>query len=186
MSLFRSIRESPAPDVAVEIAANRVSAATLEWRGGRPVVAGYSIDPLPDGTLVPSLTALNTNNRATVAGTLARALERLGRPRRIGLVIPDAVAKVSLVRFEKVPPRAQDLDQLIRWQVRKSAPFPIEEAQVTYVPGLASADGHEFVVALSRRSVIEEYEALCADAGAHAGVVDISTFNVINAVLAGS
>src|SRR4029079_4325549 len=30
-----------------------------------------------------------------------------------------------------------------------------------------------------------EYEELCAEAGAHAGIVDLSTFNVINAVLAG-
>jgi Tfp pilus assembly PilM family ATPase len=33
--------------------------------------------------------------------------------------------------------------------------------------------------------VIEEYEELCAEAGAHAGIVDLATFNVINAVLAG-
>jgi len=41
---------------------------------------------------------------------------------------------VSLVKFERVPPSAADLDQLVRWQVRKSVPFAIEEAQVTYVP----------------------------------------------------
>ncbi len=41
------------------------------------------------------------------------------------------------MRFEQVPARAQDLDQLIRWQVRKAAPFAIEEAQVSYVPGVA-------------------------------------------------
>ncbi len=35
------------------------------------------------------------------------------------------------MRFEQVPARAQDLAQLIRWQVRKAAPFPIEEAQVS-------------------------------------------------------
>src|SRR5262249_12700727 len=76
---------------------------------------------------------------------------------------------------------------LIRWQVRKSAPFAIEEAQVSYVRALRSDDGQEYVVSLARRSVIEEYESLCADAsGAHAGIVDLSTFNVINAVLAGS
>jgi Tfp pilus assembly PilM family ATPase len=108
----------------------------------------------------------------------------VGRPRRIGLVIPDSVVKVSLVRFEKVPGRAQDLDQLIRWQVRKAAPFPIEEAQVSYMPGLESAEGHEYIVALSRRSVIEEYEGLCGEAGTYAGVVDLATFNVINAILA--
>src|SRR5206468_8133543 len=30
----------------------------------------------------------------------------------------------------------------------------------------------------------EEYEGLCAEAGAHAGLVDLATFNVVNAVLA--
>jgi Tfp pilus assembly PilM family ATPase len=32
--------------------------------------------------------------------------------------------------------------------------------------------------------VIEEYEAVCARAGLHAGIVDLATFNLINAVLA--
>ncbi len=99
--------------------------------------------------------------------------------------MPDSVARVSLVRFEQVPPRAQDLDQLIRWQVKKTAPFPIDDAQVSYVPGVRATDGQEFLVSLARRDVVEEYESLCADAGAHAGIVDLATFNVINAVLAG-
>jgi Tfp pilus assembly PilM family ATPase len=185
MSLFASLREAPAPDVAVEFASNRVSAASLETRGGQPVVAAHAAEPLPDGALVPSLTAANLHDRTAVAGALARVLERVGAPRRIGLVVPDVVAKVSLVRFEQVPARAQDLEQLIRWQVKKTAPFTIEEAQVSYVRGLQAGGGHEFIVALARRSVIEEYEAICAEAGAYAGLVDLSTFNVINSVLAG-
>lgn len=186
MSLISSLREAPAPGVAVEIAGGRVSAASLEWRGGRPFVAAHTAEPLPDGVLVPSLTTTNTRDRATLSTALNRVLERMGRPRRIGLVIPDVVAKVSLVRFEKLPARAQDLDQLVRWQVRKSAPFPVDDAQVSYVPGVQSADGHELVVSLARRDIIAEYEGLCADAGAHAGLVDLATFDVINAVLAGS
>ncbi len=94
------------------------------------------------------------------------------------------VGKVSLVKFANVPARAADLDQLVRWQVRKSAPFPIEEAQVSYVRGLQTSEGQEFVVSLARRSVVEEYEGLCTEAGAHAGIVDLATFNVVNAVLA--
>jgi len=185
MSAFTSLREAPAPSVAVEIAAGRVSGASLDWHGGKPRIAAHAVEPLPDGALVPALNATNTHDRPTVATALNRVMERLGRPRRIGLVIPDVVAKVSLLKFEKVPRRAQDLDQLVRWQVRKSAPFPIEEAQVSYIAGQRAADGQEFVVSLARRSVIEEYETLCAEAGAYAGLVDLSTFNVINAVLAG-
>ncbi len=186
MSLLASIHDAPAPAVAVEIAASHVAAAALERRGGQPVVAVHAIEALPPGALTPSLTTINTQNRTQVATALARALDKVGRPRRIGLVVPDQVGRVSLVRFEKVPPRAQDLDQLIRWQVRKSAPFPIEEAQIAYVPGIAAPDGHEFVVTVARRAIVEEYEALCDEAGAQAGIVDLSTFNVANAVLAGA
>jgi Tfp pilus assembly PilM family ATPase len=180
-----ALEDVAAPTVAVEISASRVSAASLEWRGAEPVVAAHASELLPDGALVPSLTAANTHDRPGVMTALNRVLERLGRPRRVGLIVPDVVAKVSLVRFEKVPPRTPDLDQLVRWQVRKTAPFPIEEAQVSYVRGITTPEGQEFLVSLARRAVIEEYEGLCAEAGAHAGLVDLSTFNVINAILAG-
>jgi Tfp pilus assembly PilM family ATPase len=183
---FLSLHDSAPLDVAVEIAAGRVSAASLDLRGGRPVVAAHATESLPDAVLVPSLTAHNIRDRAIVLAALKSVLERVGRPRRIGLVIPDVTAKVSLVKFEQVPGRAQDLDQLVRWQVRKTAPFAIEDAQVSYVPGLRADDGQEFAVSLAKREIVEEYESLCAEAGAHAGVVDLSTFNVINAVLAGA
>ena len=106
MSVFSdwlSLRNAPPPGVAVEIAAQRVSAASLEMRGGRPVVAAHAVEPLPEGALVPSLTAANMRDRTAVLAALGRVLERVGRPRRIGLIVPDPVAKVSLVRFEQVP-----------------------------------------------------------------------------------
>ena len=186
MSILASLRESAAPAVAVEIASGRVSAASLEWRGGLPVVATHASEPLPEGALVPSLTAANAHDRPAVLGALSRLLETMGRPRRIGLILPDVVAKVSLVRFEQVPPKAQDLDQLVRWQVRKSAPFAIEDAQVSHVPGMRTEGGQEFIVTLAKRDVIQEYEMLCAEAGAHAGLIDLATLDVINAVIAGS
>lgn len=185
MSSLFSLADAATPDVAVEIAAGRVAAAQVETRSGKPVVATYAIEPIPAAALVPSLTAANTHDRAAVMTALNRVLEKVGRPRRIALVVPDVVSKVSLVKFENVPARAADLDQLIRWQVRKSAPFPIEESQVSYIRGRQTAEGVEFVVSVARTSVVAEYEALCAEAGAHAGIVDIATFNVINAMLAG-
>lgn len=184
MSILDSLRESASPAVAVEITSTRVSAASLEWRGDQPVVAAHSTEALPDGALVPSLTAANAHDRAAVLGALTRVLAHLGKPRRIGLIIPDVVGRVSLVRFAQVPAKTQELDQLVRWQVRKSAPFALEDAQISYVPGIRAEDGQEFIVTLAKRDVIQEYEALCAEAGAHAGVIDLATLNVINLVLA--
>jgi type IV pilus assembly protein PilM len=195
MSLLSLLHDPTGPGAAVEITARYVSAASVEYRGGQPVVSAHAGEALPQGALVPSLTAPNVHNRQAVVSALGRVLEQIGRPRRVGLILPDLVAKVSLVRFEQVPTRAADLDQLIRWQVRKTAPFPIEEAQVSFVPGInvaagpeagAGGSGQEFVVTLARLATVEDYETLCTDAGAHAGLVDLATFNVINAVLAGT
>jgi hypothetical protein len=187
MNILSPLREASGPSVAVELAASRVSAASLDTRTGRPAVAAYATEPLPSGALVPSLTAANAHDRAAILGALGRVFDRIGgRPRRIALVVPDPVAKVSLVRFEHVPARQQDLDQLVRWQVRKTAPFPIDAAQVSYVPGLRYPEGQEFVVSIARRDIVQEYEGLCAELGAQAGIVDLVTFNVANAVLAGS
>jgi type IV pilus assembly protein PilM len=177
---------TPAPSVGVEIASGRVTAALLASETDGPVVAAHATEPLPDGAVVPSLTADNIPDPAAVSAALRRAIERLGsRPRRVALAVPDSVAKVSLVRFENVPARGEDLDRLVRWQVRKSAPFRLEEAQVAYTPGAAvDGGGREFVVALTRRAAVEEYERVCASAGLHAGTVDLASFNLINAVLA--
>jgi len=174
------------PQAAVEISGHRVTVVGLE-RGGQAVVQGWASQALPAGAVVPSLTSLNVIDTAAVADALKRALERAGvRPRRVGLVLPDLAAKVSLVPFETVPDKQEDLAGLISWQVRKAAPFRIDDAQVAFVPGAPHGDrGRTFVVTLARKDIVRQYEDICAAAGMHAGIVDLSSFNVINAVIAG-
>ncbi len=181
-----SLTDATPPASAVEISAHRVSAVTVELRGRRPSITAHGSEMLPEGAVVPGLAGGNIKDRPAVVAAVRQVLDRVGSPRRVGLVIPDPVAKVSLVRFSQVPSKRQDLEQVIRWQVRKAAPFPIEEAQVAYAAGSRIGEEQEFLVSVARRDVIAEYESLCADAGAHAGLVDLSTFNVINVVLAGA
>jgi type IV pilus assembly protein PilM len=174
--------------VAVEIARHRISAAAFGAREGALSVTAHATEPLLSGAIVPSLNAANIADMRAVVAALRRVFERIGvRPKRVALAVPDSVAKVSILRFEKVPQRTHDLDELVKWQVRKAAPFRIEDAQLSHMPGLKAADGStEFVVVMARKDIVREYEAACEEAGAQAGVVDLSTFNVINAVLAGA
>jgi len=171
---------------AVEIARDRVAAVAFGDGAGEPVISAYAFEPLAQGVLEPALNAANVHDRAALAAAVQGALEKVApRARRAALVVPDNAAKVSLVRFDKVPDRAQDLEQLIRWQVRKAVPFKIEEAQLSWVPGVAlEGGGREFLVTIARRDVIEAYERACEAAGLHAGIVDLASFNVVNSVLA--
>jgi type IV pilus assembly protein PilM len=185
--MAKSVFSAALPTVAVEIARHRVSAASIVLRDSSLVVAAHAVESLPAGVVRPSLNATNITDPRAVSEALRRVLERIGaRPRQIALAIPDSVAKVSLLKFEKVPPRADDLEELVRWQVRKAAPFRIEDAQLSYVPALQAADGSaEFVVVVARKDIVQEYELVCSAVGAQAGIVDLATFNIINAVLAG-
>jgi Tfp pilus assembly PilM family ATPase len=163
-----------------------VSAVALGRHGREPVITAHAGQALPAGVVVPALNAPNVADPPGLARAVGRVLERLGaRARRVALVVPDTTAKVSLVRLDKVPSRGEDLDQLIRWHVRKTAPFPIEDAQLTYSPGVPLSDGgREFIVALARRDIVREFEAACEESGAHAGLVDLATFSLVNGVLA--
>ena len=184
MSILASWLASPPLEAALEISPAAVSVAVLGGRSSNPVVQGYAVEPLPAGAVTPSLTTTNIADPDAVARALNSACESLGlKPRRVALVIPDVAAKVSLVRFEQTPARRDDLNQLIRWQVKKSTPFPVEDACLTYTAGARSAGASEFVVVVARRETIREYEGVCERIGIEAGLVDISTFGVINLFL---
>ena len=176
---------SPPPSVAVEITAARIVAVSMGEHAGSRTVTAHASEPLPAGAVVPTLNAPNVHDEKAAAAAMASALQKLGhRTRRIALVVPDAAAKVSLVRFEKVPQKLQDLEQLIRWQMRKAAPFRIEDAQLAWHAAAIGADGgREYLVTAARRDVVRGYEAVCDAAGVHAGLVDIASFNQVNAVL---
>jgi Tfp pilus assembly PilM family ATPase len=186
MSL-RDLFTTAPPDVAIEIDRTHVSAARLTMRGGQAIISAHASEPLPAGAVVPGLLAPNMADVPMVAAAIRTVVGGLGgrKPGRIALVLPDTVAKVSLLKLEKVPARAADLQEIVKWQMRKTAPFPIDTAMVSVSAGAVGAEGaSEFVVSVAKREVVHQYEQACAMAGLHAGLVDLSTFSVINSVLA--
>lgn len=177
---------SPPPPAAVEISARRVSVVAMASHGNTVTVTGQSSELLPAGAVTPALNAGNVHDPDALAAAVKAAIDRISpRPKRAALLLPDSIAKVSLVRFEKVPAKAQDLEQLIRWQVRKAAPFRIEDAQVSWIDGETALDGsRHYLVLVARRDIVESYERACDAAGVQAGIVDIVSTNLVNAVLA--
>ena len=93
------------------------------------------------------------------------------RPRRVALVLPDTVAKVSLVRFEKVPAKragSRPADSLAGPQggaVPDRGCAGRRGCPAIALPG----GGREYVVTVARRDIIESYERACEAAGVHAG-----------------
>jgi Tfp pilus assembly PilM family ATPase len=186
VSAVSSIFSPPPPSVAIELASRRVTVVEV-GRGSRGVsVTGYASEAVAPNALTPAVTGVNIPNPGAVADALGKALERAGvrSVRRAALIVPDTVARVSLLTFEQLPAKTADIEQLIRWQVKKGTPYPIDEARVTWTQAHKTATATVLAAVVARRDVIAEYEAVATKLGIHAGVVDLSSLNVMNAVIA--
>ena len=180
-SLF-AIVSTPRPSVALAISAAAVKGVAIASVESKVRVIGHATVSLPSGAVEPTATAVNIADSAIVASAVRQVIKELPwKGRRVGLVVPDCVGKVSFLKLDQVPSRTGDLRKLIAWQVNKVLPFPIEEAQLEYFPGQQLPDGgREFVVGIIRRDIVEEYEDVCKTGGVYAGLVDLSVFNVVN------
>jgi type IV pilus assembly protein PilM len=110
---------------------------------------------------------------------LESALPKLGngnspqRRAKAALVIPDYAARLSVLEFEELPSDLGQLLALIRFRLRKSVPFAIDEAQVSCSIQWNDAQQKkmEVLAAAIARPVLEEYETLLRSRGFQAGLV---------------
>ena len=147
------------PTTAIEIASRRVTVVEIGRSGNVPAVLAFATEPIPEGAITPALTGTNIVQPEVVSGALRVALARAGllSRRRAALLVPDSVARVSMLNFEQIPAKATDLEQLLRWQLKKATPFPIEEAQVGSFVANSGGPGSTIAGIVARRDVIAQY-----------------------------
>lgn len=156
------------PGLACEISASRVIAARGTDKGALEV---FTVRRLNPGTVVPSLNACNIADAAGLRSAIQGALTGLGGGARdITVILPDAAVRVLLLEFDDLPAKAQERDSVIRFRLKKSLPFDVEQAALSCDVRRANGTVH-VIAAVSPRAVIEEYETAFRDAGYLPGVL---------------
>jgi len=164
----------PHPAMACEIAAGHVAVAA--WTGGRLGLDGFALEPLSGGTIAVSPVELNVIDATIVRGALERALSKVqARGKEVALLLPDQVVRVFILHFETFPKRADEAEPLLRWRLKKSVPFDVEEAVVSYMTQAARGEGVDVVASIARRKIVRQYEEIVEAVGLSPGVVLGST-----------
>ncbi len=150
--------QSGKPKLACEIAGDRVIAARASDSG--QVLELCSTSELAPGCVVPDLTESNVRQPDAVVGALREVLGNVGsRSRDVTAVLPDAAVRVALLDFETLPAKRDEAEGVIRFRLRKSLPFDVDKASVSY-QAQSSNGGVRVVAAVVLKSVIEEYESV--------------------------
>jgi len=157
------------PPLACEIAADRVLA-------GRSADAGRMVEmcsarELAPGTVVPDLIESNLRDGSAIRQAIESTLGGIsGRSRDVIAILPDTAVRVVLLDFETLPSKPEEAEAVVRFRLKKSLPFNLDDARVSY-HAQAGGTGLRAMAAVVLNSVLQEYESAFRDAGYNPGVV---------------
>ena len=137
------------------------------------------------GVLAVSPTADNLLQPNAVASALAQIAPPNGNKRRPATVIlPDYAARVSLLDFDSFPSSPEEQLPLVRFRVKKTIPFDIDSAAVSYWAQPASTKAGvkkvEVVAVTVAMEILARYEAVFRTANLYPGEVTTSGLAALN------
>ncbi len=181
MSAWRQLRRiwlDPPPAYAFEVSQTGIAWSrqvkkerTLGFEALEPDV--LEISPLKDnvirqGVLFEAVKAISPGNGKS-------------RKRPAALILPDYCARIAVLDFDDFPSDKKEQEALVRFRMKKSVPFDVDSATVSYhvQPGRGSKK-YEVVAAVAALEIIARYEAAFRAAGFEPGYVTTSTLATMN------
>jgi type IV pilus assembly protein PilM len=147
------------------IAAARIGArAELEFQPLKP--GTISVSPMRENVIDPDDFSMAVR---AVAGTQA------ARKRKdIALILPDFSARTSVLDFDSFPSDPKEQGSLIRFRLKRSVPFDVDSAAVSYWAQAAANKKVDVVVVIAPLEIVSRYEAPFRAAGMIPGLVTTS------------
>jgi type IV pilus assembly protein PilM len=90
------------------------------------------------------------------------------------LILPDYSARLTVLDFDQFPADAKEQLALIRFRLKRSVPFDVETAAISYA-AQAGAKNTDVVVAMTPLEIVARYEAPFRAAGMNPGLVTMSS-----------
>lgn len=183
MSIFVKLRrllDEPPPEFIFEF-----SEAGIAWaHHAKEQSSGFqpftdevlSVNPVRDNVLLP-------DKLQEVVGKLVPPAANKRR-RLAAVILPDYCSRVAVLDFDTFPSDVQEQMALVRFRVKKSVPFDLESASVSYhvQPHVLGGKKRDVVVAVVSQEILARYEAPLRMAGLHAGLVTLSALAALNMV----
>jgi type IV pilus assembly protein PilM len=168
---LKGLLQEPPPAMAFEIseagiAAARIGArAELEFRPFKP--GTLAISPLKENVVDPDEFTIAVRD---LAGTQA------ARKRKdVALILPDYATRMAVLDFDTFPTDPKEQPPLIRFRVKRSVPFDVESAVVSYAVQAGPNKKVDVLVVLAPLEIVARYEAPFRMAGMNPGLVTTSS-----------
>ena len=170
--------------IGLEINPECISAVELGPPGREIILKRYGKIEPPPLLINPSLIDENIQDAENFKVGIRGLFKSAGiNSRNISLALPDSSIKVSFLEFGDIPDDRGKIIELIKWNLKKTLPFPPDEASVDFqiidTPSKESRS-YRLLVALTRKAVLAQYESLLNACNLYPDVIAPSSFAVYN------
>ena len=168
---IKAILRDPPPEFAFEISASGIAMS----RTRPPATLQYAA--LPEGAVVPSPVKDNVHDAVALADAVRKLIPAgSGRGRRTAtLILPDNAMRLAVIDFATLPDKEEERLALIKFRLRKTLPFDIDEAAFScHVQA-----GNKVLAAIAPVEVVARYEAPFRAAGVHPGFITAASLAML-------
>ncbi|MEZ5355880.1 MAG: hypothetical protein R2762_24875 [Bryobacteraceae bacterium] len=168
--------DEPAPSHAFELSASGVAFAVRGSRGQAPEI-GFR--PFDSEVLAISPVNENVVQPDAFAAHVASLVKGNGKRRDAVVILPDYCVRIAVLDFEAFPGKKEEQLSLVRFRMKKTVPFDLDTAAVSFHTQKAGKKT-EVVVAAAAREIVARYEAPFRAAGYLPGYLTTSTLAALD------
>lgn len=179
MNSLAHLLKDPPPTHAFELSEAGMAFA----RVNQPAQIGFR--PFEAGVLLVSPVHDNIHQPQAVLDQIQAAAPPNGhRRRRAALIVPDYCARIAVLDFDAFPNDPAEQLALLRFRMKKSVPFDIESAMLSYAaqPRRKDSQKIEVLAAVMAAEIVGRYEAPFRSAGFQPGLVMPSSLAALHLV----
>src|SRR5712692_3192288 len=177
MSALANLLKDPPPSHVFELSEAGIAFARVAEPGQ------VNFTPLEAGALQVSPVHDNVHQAEALQARIDAIAPPNGhRKRRATLILPDYCARVGVLDFDNFPAAHEEQIALLRFRMKKSVPFEVDSAMVSYhaQPRKSAGNKIEVVVAVMAAEIVARYEAPFRSVGFHPGYVSTSALAALN------
>ena len=167
---IKALLLDPPPGMAFEVSEAGIAAARI---GGKTEL---HFQPLRPGVLTVSPLKENVvdEDEFSAAVKVLAAANTGRKGKGAALILPDFSARITVLDFDRFPTDAQEQLALVRFRLKRSVPFDVESAAVSYWVQ-PTAKRVDVVVVMAPLEIVSRYEAPFRAAGMQPGLVTTSS-----------
>jgi type IV pilus assembly protein PilM len=164
--------QDPPPEFVFDISADEVAVSRT-----RPPYASREVW-LEPGVVTPAQGKEGVTLPAALAAAVQRLIPEPLKRRTAALLIPDNSVRLAILEFDKFPDKEEERRALVKFRLRKTIPFDVDEAMVSYF----QQNGGSVLAAAVPVETVARFEAPLRTAGLQPGLVMPSSVAMLELV----